>query len=124
MVGFLRMSIPPWIEEIKTSRRQGSAPDLIDHIVYRAIEVICMDDRPSRGREHINAQLTFIHPDSLLGTPARFEWHIDELAQFAMGQLQAFVECARGKKSGEGKGIGGCRHLLTQWLPFVRASAR
>ena len=88
-------SIPPWIEEIKTSRRQGSAPNpsLID--TYTAqLKLYAWMTALTEGAEHINAQLTFIHPDSLLASPARFEWRIDELAQFAMGQLQAFVECA------------------------------
>ena len=62
-----------------------------------------MDDRPCRGCEHINAQLTFIHPDSLLASPVRFEWHIDELAQFAIEQLQAFVDRAMREEARRGQ---------------------
>ena len=96
--------IPPWIEEIKTSRRQGSAPDLSLVSIHTAqLKLYAWMTALAGGCEHINAQLTFIHPDSLSASPVRFEWHIDELAQFATTQLQAFVDRAMREEARRGQ---------------------
>ena len=96
--------IPPWIEEIKTSRRQGSAPDPSLISIHAAqLKLYAWMTALAEGCEHINAQLTFIHPDSLSASPVRFEWHIDELAQFATTQLQAFVDRAMREEARRGQ---------------------
>jgi len=96
--------IPPWIEEIKTSRRQGSAPDPSLISIHAAqLKLYAWMTALAGGCEHINAQLTFIHPDSLSASPVRFEWHIDELAQFAMRQLRAFVDRAMREEARRGQ---------------------
>jgi len=96
--------IPPWIEEIKTSRRQGSAPDPSLIGIHTAqLKLYAWMTALAGGCEHINAQLTFIHPDSLSASPVRFEWHIDELAQFATTQLRAFVDRAMREEARRGQ---------------------
>ena len=113
--------IPPWIEEIKPSRRQGSAPDpSLISIDAAQLKLYAWMTAFAEGREYINAQLTFIHPDSLSASPICFEWHIDELAQFATTQLRAFVDRAMREEARRRQRDRGCRHSRTQWL-LVRA---